>query len=190
MAFDKKIHSSIFGYKKAEVIAYVEEYSRKAENEVNRYKKDAEHTALQLAETKKELAEKKKEIEQLLAEVENLKNEQERIKAEYDAIKQNEKIISDTLIESRRRADEVVTDAKSKADEVLTDAKKQADGMISKTQMDCDEKRRMANIDLDAAKNKIKRLQGELHSMKLDVLAAMEKYKHELENIALAHEEN
>ena len=69
----------------------------------------------------------------------------------------------------------------------VKEAEKQSEEMINKTQIDCDEKRRMTNIDLEAAKSEIERLRRNLQSMKLDVLSAMEKYKTELEKIALSH---
>ena len=118
MSREKKFRSSLFGYKKAEVVSYIEDYSKKAEAVTDKYKKESEQMAKELAEVKKELIEKRKETERLLAELESLKQEQEKIKEEYEKIKLNEKMIAETLIESKQRADEVVNNARTKADGV------------------------------------------------------------------------
>lgn len=189
----KKLHTSLFGYKKSQVHGYLADFSTSAQAEVEKYKNEAKEASQRLEELKKDAAQKKREFDEAIKaqkeEAEKIKTEKEKeisellekIK-EFEAIKEDlaaeaklleekKNIISSTLIDARRNADSIVAEAQSHADEIL-----------NKLQEQCDEKRQLLKIDLDNIKREIEQAKGNVYAIKSDVIKAMERHEQQLKS--------
>ena len=197
---NEKLKSSLFGYSKKAVCEYLAEMSEKSEAELNKVAGEAKAAQDEIeslkAENKKaaaeatklrqriedndilskqymkEIGDAKAELARLNEVVKNLTEEKEALSATLTALDAEKKAISEALISARQKADSIVEGAKMEADDVM-----------QKLAIEREEQLRIAAIDMENAKAAINKTTGELVSLKQEVIAAMNKYKSELEYI-------
>ncbi|MBR2846758.1 MAG: hypothetical protein IKC41_03270 [Clostridia bacterium] len=197
---NEKLSSSLFGYSKKAVHEYLAEMSTKSEEELNKYagevksaqdeieslKAENKKGAAEIAKLReriedndilnkqymKEIGDAKAELARLTEMVKNLTDEKNALSASLSAIEAEKAAISAALISARQKADSIVEGAKMEADDVM-----------QKLAIEREEQLRIAAIDMENAKAAINKTTGELVSLKQEVIAAMNKYKSELEYI-------
>ncbi len=197
---NEKLGTALFGYRKKAVCEYLAEMSEKSETELNKYadevkaaqneieslkaeNKKAAAEATKLRERiedndvlskqyMKEIGDAKAELARLNEVVKSLTEEKESLSAALAAMDAEKKAISEALISARQKADSIVEGAKMEADDVM-----------QKLAIEREEQLRIAAIDMENAKAAINKTTGELVSLKQEVIAAMNKYKSELEYI-------
>ena len=197
---NEKLGTALFGYSKKAVCEYLAEMSEKSEAELNKVAGEAKAAQDEIeslkAENKKaaaeaaklreriedndilskqymkEIGDAKAELARLNEVVKNLTEEKEALSAALAALDAEKKAISEALISARQKADSIVEGAKMEADDVM-----------QKLAIEREEQLRIAAIDMENAKAAINKTTGELVSLKQEVIAAMNKYKSELEYI-------